>query len=117
MGDSSGTIRHFYFVQESRSHRLGQDIFKSRSKMANVALLLLGVGLCLVSTTHGWRYGRSSTCAFLYMRGDNSGNNLKITKGNKEDGKNPRGMARNYIRFSRTKSVKVKKGCTLELFG
>ena len=51
------------------------------------------------------------------MRGNNSGNNLKITKGAKEDGKNPRGMARNYIRFSRTKSVKVKKGCTLELFG
>ena len=51
------------------------------------------------------------------MRGDNSGNNLKITKGTEEDGKNPRGMARNYIRFSRTKSVKVKKGCTLELFG
>jgi len=85
--------------------------------MARVALLLLGVGLCLVSTTHGWRYGRSSTCAYLYTRGDNSGDNLKITKGTKEDGKDTTGMARNYIRYSKTKSVKVKEGCTLELFG
>ena len=29
---SSGTIRHFHFVQESRSHRLGQGIFKSKEQ-------------------------------------------------------------------------------------